>query len=100
MGGIDLRVKLLGIFVISFIFIYSFFYQNNVIERIWVEVITRGNYLIKDILSNFVASYKIDMGNEVTRFCISWVSCNVSRYGLTNLVQSWNNHRIPSKATV
>ena len=69
-------------------------------ERIWVEVNTRVNYPIKDILSNLVASDKIDMGNEVTRFCISWVSCNVSRYGLTNFVQSWNNHRIPSKATI
>ena len=66
----------------------------------WVEVNTLVNYPIKDILSNLVASDKIDMVNEVTKFCISWVSCNVSRYGLTNFAQSWNNHRIASKATV
>ena len=66
----------------------------------WVEVNARANYPIKDILSNLAASDKIDMGYEVTKFCTSWVSCNVSKYGLTNLIQSWNNHRIPSKAIV
>ena len=69
-------------------------------ERIWVEVNTRVNYPIKDILSNFVASDRIDMDNEVTRFCISWVPCNVSRHGLKKFVQSWNNDRIPSNSIV
>ena len=58
----------------------------------WIEVNTRVNYPIKDILSNLFGSDKIDMGNEVTKFCISWVSCNLRKYGLTNIVQSWNNN--------
>ena len=53
----------------------------------WVGVNTRVNYSIKDILYDLVASDMIDMGNEVTRFCICWVSCSVSKYGLTDFVQ-------------
>ena len=39
---------------------------------------------------------KIDMTNDVTKFCVSWVTCNVTKYGLTEFVASWNHHRIPS----
>ena len=36
------------------------------------------------------------MTNEVTKFGVSWVTCNVTKYGLTEFVVSWNHHRIPS----
>ena len=65
-----------------------------------IGVNTRVSYSINDILYNLVASDKIDMGNEVTRFRIFCVSCNMSKYGLTDFVQPLNNRRIPSKASV
>jgi len=62
-----------------------------------VEVNTTVNYPIKEILSGLVASDKIDMGNEVTKFCVSWVSCRVANHGLVKFAEYWNCHSIPSK---
>lgn len=61
-----------------------------------MEVNTRVNYPIKEILTNLVATDKIDMTNDVTKFCVSWVACKVSNHGLSQFVKSWNHHRIPS----
>jgi len=43
-----------------------------------------------------VAADKIDMTNDVTKFCVSWVACQVSYSGLEDFVNSWNHHKIPS----
>ena len=36
----------------------------------------------------------IDMDDPVTKYCVSVVTRNVARYGLENLVSSWNSHTI------
>ena len=67
------------------------------IERIWVEVNNNVNYPIKTILNDLVARDCIDMSNEITKFCVSWVTCRVSHYGLSKFASCWNLHTIPSK---
>ena len=48
--------------------------QNHRAERIWPEVNQRINYPIKRLLITMENNEEISMGDEVTRFCISWVT--------------------------
>ena len=70
--------------------------QNNLIERIWVEVNARVNYPIKAIMNEMVHTNVVDISDDSTKFCVSWVLCRVSEYGLRIFVNSWNYHTIPS----
>ena len=70
--------------------------QNNLIERIWVEVNARVNYPIKAIMNEMVHTDIVDISDDSTKFCVSWVLCRVSEYGLKMFVNSWNHHTIPS----
>ena len=54
----------------------------------------RVNYLIKEALNNLVDARHIDLENDETRFCVSWVVIQVCFCG-TNLIHSFNNRRIP-----
>ena len=38
----------------------------------------------------------VDISDDSTKFCVSWVLCRVSELGLKILVNSWNHHTIPS----
>lgn len=38
---------------------------------------------------------EIDMGDEVTKFCVSWVTIRVMDNAIQTFIQSWNHHRIP-----
>ena len=37
----------------------------------------------------------IDMEDEVTKFCVSWITKQVVMVGLKYAVDSWNSHPIP-----
>ena len=63
-----------------------------------MEVNNHVNYPIKAVLNDLVAKDLIDMSNDTTKFCVSWVTCKVSNYGLPKFVLSWNHHTIPSKS--
>ena len=69
---------------------------NNLNERIWVEVNTRANYPIKEIVNEMVRTDIVDISDDSTKFYVSWVLCQVSEYGLHMFVNSWNHHTIPS----
>ena len=69
--------------------------QNNLIERIWVEVNARVNYPIKAIMNEMIHTDIVDISDDSTKFCISWVLSQVSEYGRKMFVNSWN-HTIPS----
>ena len=71
--------------------------DNNIIERMWVEVNSRVNYPLKSALNQFVQDGSIDMSLEVTKFAVSWVTCRVSNVGLRRFVEAWNHHSIPKK---
>jgi hypothetical protein len=38
---------------------------------------------------------EIDMDNNETKYCVSWVTRNVVSIATHNTVESWNNHCIP-----
>ena len=38
----------------------------------------------------------VDISDDSTKFCVSWVLCRVLEYGLKMFVNSWSHHTIPS----
>ena len=52
--------------------------DNNIIERMWVEVNSRVNYPLKSALNQFVRDGNLDLSIEETKFAVSWVTCRVS----------------------
>ena len=71
--------------------------KNHTVERLWVEVNNRINYPLKRILIRMVERQEVDINNDHHKYCISWFTIHVSNVGLKLLVQSWNNHPLPSK---
>ena len=69
--------------------------NNHRIERMWVEVNARVNYPIKCALQQLVDSDQLDMDDMCVKYCVSDLSCQISRIGIPNLVSSWNSHTIP-----
>ena len=61
----------------------------------WPEVNQRVNYPIKRVLIEMESNGEIDMGNEVTKFCVSCVSIMVISEPICNFISAWNSHRIP-----
>ena len=56
----------------------------------------RVDYPIKAIMNEMVHTDIVDISDDSTKFCVSWVLCRVSEYGLKMFVNSWNHHTIPS----
>ena len=77
------------------LFYIFLFLQNLPIERLWPEINSRVNYPIKIALVDLDNSQRIDMENEAHMFCVSYVSCLVSGFGVKRVVDSWNSHSIP-----
>ena len=71
--------------------------QNHRVERLWPEVNQRINYPIKQVLIEMESNGDIDMGNEVTKFCVSCVSIMVISESVANFISAWNSHRIPGR---
>ena len=71
--------------------------ENNIIERMWVEVNSRVNYPLKSAFNFFVQNGDIDMTSEETKYAVSWVACHVSNVGLERFIKAWNHHSVPKK---
>ena len=70
--------------------------SNNLqVERLWVEVNHRINYPVKRALVALESAGEIDMGDRITKFCVSWTTINVLQSATKNFVAAWNKHRIP-----
>lgn len=69
--------------------------QNHVIERMWLEVNARVNYPLKTALVQLVDQEELDMEDNTSRYCLSNLTCQMARIGITNVVEAWNAHRIP-----
>ena len=63
------------------------------VERFWVEINTRVNYLVKTALVEMESS-QIDMEHPMHRFCVSWVAIRVCSVGIRLAVEAWNNHPV------
>jgi len=70
------------------------------IERFWPEVNIRVNYPIKRALVELDNSQIINMTCEVQKFCVSFVSIVVAKYGMNIVVTSWNAHTIPGSSFI
>lgn len=71
--------------------------DNNIIERMWVEVNSRVNYPLKDVINQFIRNGEIEFSSVTTKCAVSWVLCRVSKVGIERFVAAWNHHSIPKK---
>ncbi|KAK3737609.1 hypothetical protein QZH41_010509, partial [Actinostola sp. cb2023] len=69
--------------------------KNLRIERFWVEVNARVNYPIKNALRSMEEVDMIDMDIDETKYCVSAVSLLIAKFGMQQVVESWNYHPIP-----
>ena len=69
--------------------------QNHTVERIWPEMNQRVNYPIKTALVQLIDQEALDLDDQLSRYCTSNLSCQVSNVGMQRAVQAWNAHRIP-----
>lgn len=70
------------------------FMQNLTVERMWPEVNHRVNYPVKRKLIEMEDRGLIDMEIPTVKFCVSFVSVNVTAQGLKLFVQAWNAHPV------
>ena len=76
---------------------YVAFFQNHVVERMWVEVNTRINYPIKETLIKMMEQGQISLDDELCKYCVSWYTLRVANVGIGLLLAAWNEHPIPCK---
>ena len=72
--------------------------QNHRTERMWPEVNQRINYPVKRILTMMESNGEIDMEDEITKYCVSYVTIAVISNAINDFVSAWNYHRIPGNA--
>lgn len=66
--------------------------HNHRAERLWPEVNAKVNYPIKRVLVRMEEARQIDMEDNITKFCVSWVTINVANVPVQEFIQSWNAH--------
>lgn len=69
--------------------------QNHCAERIWPEINQRVNYPLKRVLIDMENNEEINMGDELVKFSVSWVTIRVMEGAIKNFIHAWNCHRIP-----
>ena len=68
---------------------------NHRVERLWPEVNSCINYLLKEVLISLEEAEIINMRDNTCRFAVSWVGIQVAQPAITAFVSAWNAHCIP-----
>ena len=69
--------------------------HNHRAERIWPEINQRINYPIKRVLVEMENREEVNMADEVSKFCVSWVTISVMASAVYTFIEAWNSHCIP-----
>ena len=69
------------------------------IERLWVEINSRINYPVKQVLVEMDNNGDINMADSLHRYCVSWIAIEVLKIGAETIC-SWNSHTISGKRTI
>ena len=75
------------------------------IERLWVEINSRINYPVKQVLVEMDNNGDKNMAwhgmaDSLHRYCVSWIAIEVLKIGAETFICSWNSHTIPGKRTI
>jgi len=55
---------------------------------------SRINYPIKALLIEMQESHQFNLQDEYVKFCVLWISIQISRIGVEIFVTAWNEHPI------
>ena len=64
------------------VYFYVAFFQNHVVEKMWVEVNTSINYPIKETLITMMEQGQISLDDELCKYCVSWYTLCVANVGV------------------
>ena len=70
------------------------------IERLWVEINSRINYPVKQVLVEMDNNGDINMADSLHRYCVLWIAIEVLKKGAETFICSWNSHTIPGKTMI